>query len=1844
MSGGKDKKGKKQEQEPLFLQPVYASSVAHNLNHDCTRLSNAHFIDEYTFLTAAGNTVQFVDVSTRRTSWLVGRDGGGVGAVCVHPERVGAAKAAKYFAVAEKTGVQSAPLLPRTAPNLPRPRVYIYEYPSKRLYKQLRDGTEQLYTAASFSSRGDKIATVGGANDYMLTVWNWEQESVILRFKAWGSEVFRVTFNPYDDGFLTTSGVGHMKFWEMAKTFTGLKLKGDIGKFGKVDIQDVSGYAELPDGKVLSGSESGRLLLWEAALIKTELQVTDGESCHEGPIEVVELLEEPPDEEGGNPKRIFMSAGHDGYMKYWRFSDVDMADTTEEKPVFEMDCVRSVLIDESCSIKAVSKGPTHWLIQDMKGAYWRTKVLDYDAICSDAPSPPSEVVVRFHAGAITCVEASPSDHSCVTGGSDGTLRMWDYINRREMYTSQFSAGVTFLFWAPSSADPGCSTIVAGFSNGVVRVLQRSKVGFVIRSVCKPHTKEVRAVAFNPAYTWAASASKDGTVFFFQVTRLQQEWTPVGQSKLPHEPTCAFWESAERCVIGLANGDIIGVERPDPASIDPDVTFIFQCKYNQLLYHQRPRPKEKEKKKRGALDELEDLDEPDPEEEEEEEEETAAEDQGPFPINDLLQLDRKLLVALNHTESAYDYAGLSWTQAGHEAEAEYPISNISYFKTTVRKLRMSSSRKYLVLGCEDGQILLRDALGKGASPLKKVWHVPLAHDGRRDPPRQGGNVHSGSITGVATSYDDSMLLSCSMDGSFFAHKLGEVDAAEPEPVPAGTPQYPKPIPLPDAPESVSGDHADAARWAEAQDEVPDIDSIDALSIQEKKVKDDEDRARIAAERKRMSLRDRVRELQDRYEEIVHANASAPKGKQVSKDDLQLDPEVTELLHQENHRRVEDVVMRFAWETERAELSRQKLEAVYLKTLKVERITLWAFRSGKCVSSFRTPELTNRQMERIEKVHQLISQEEQRRAAMHRDPAEVPEPGSPGAASAPPRAVSGLSQGPSPGGSTASPRDLASTDNFDEPAEVAEDVSGIAKPARGSAADLNQTESSLMLTQKSKSKKDEKPQPKSQLEKAEERKKERADRRSRHDALLERKPQAEHEDPRDLQLIQKAERSMGDRKLKNDPSYVVKEHERMTAERKERQLILLEESINTLRMDFNDRFLAMRDLKERLISNINRDLKHITKINKQLSGFGVKVDEKIEVFSMKDCEQPDKLRAQPPSKDELARYQKEQEKAARKKLRLARAAAGGDVLAGSDSDDDEKGGDDADGKHHGGAHRKTSIAKFPRRESAVITAQMRYNIEMQGRLDSIQRSALEEEEDTIRRIQLEYEKSKLQRKIDKTITTFDEALDELRREKFKLEGDLKMADMRVLLLYRELVLLKIFKSQDEQLSKRLEDIKNDKADVTVKTNHCQEKLNERKVEIKRLLEREQDIMNDMLKVMGQVPQEIRDQLMKIFRRKVKRKARKDGEGEEEEEEEEESSSEDDWGDDDDDQAQEDEEDVCPDGCDEDTYQAVLELRNRRLDQEDIVNDFQKSIDLLKKENEALTVRERKTNGALAKVEKEIDTFQAKKQRDLNKLETVVVLKLNQVRCLNQEWKIPFDGNQLVVFTNGGMHELSGRILQLQNDKKTLRKDFELLRKTRRALDRDKKQAEELVKQWEQRVYEVQLLKFGQKVDLESLEDVSVDRQTEELKLRLRAEESKWERAMRVQQHALKKLKERQQQVTTENSTALQNLANLRQDQQRLEGQLNVSQNKILTRMAGGSRIATASDRANLKDLVVMQQREIDALKNEIAMLRRKGGHVYTPVVSRVVTEAAAGAGPDDRAPAAQQGSAAPPEPQG
>lgn len=76
------------------------------------------------------------------------------------------------------------------------------------------------------------------------------------------------------------------------------------GRFGRTELSDTSAFVELPDGKVVSGTDWGNLLLWEGGLIKCEIVRKGRKNCHNGPVECV-IIEE----------NEIISAGADGHIR-----------------------------------------------------------------------------------------------------------------------------------------------------------------------------------------------------------------------------------------------------------------------------------------------------------------------------------------------------------------------------------------------------------------------------------------------------------------------------------------------------------------------------------------------------------------------------------------------------------------------------------------------------------------------------------------------------------------------------------------------------------------------------------------------------------------------------------------------------------------------------------------------------------------------------------------------------------------------------------------------------------------------------------------------------------------------------------------------------------------------------------------------------------------------------------------------------------------------------------------------------------------------------------------------------------------------------------------------------------------------------------------------------------------------------------------------------------------------------------------------------------------------------------------------------------------------------------------
>ena len=107
------------------------------------------------------------------------------------------------------------------------------------------------------------------------------------------------------------------------------------------------------------------MILWEGVLIKSHLVLNRDTKAplHKGMIEVV-LYED----------KNFITAGADGYIKWWPLADIDQAEG-DEAPEVAIRPLKEVSIStpegDYAHIVNMAKGKGMWLVQDAKGRLWQ---------------------------------------------------------------------------------------------------------------------------------------------------------------------------------------------------------------------------------------------------------------------------------------------------------------------------------------------------------------------------------------------------------------------------------------------------------------------------------------------------------------------------------------------------------------------------------------------------------------------------------------------------------------------------------------------------------------------------------------------------------------------------------------------------------------------------------------------------------------------------------------------------------------------------------------------------------------------------------------------------------------------------------------------------------------------------------------------------------------------------------------------------------------------------------------------------------------------------------------------------------------------------------------------------------------------------------------------------------------------------------------------------------------------------------------------------------------------------------------------------------------------------------
>uniref|UniRef100_K3X7R6 EML-like first beta-propeller domain-containing protein n=1 Tax=Globisporangium ultimum (strain ATCC 200006 / CBS 805.95 / DAOM BR144) TaxID=431595 RepID=K3X7R6_GLOUD len=1841
-------------------------------------------------LTAAGNTVQILTLAPFSTEnkqrneprnailerrYLFGFGGGGIGSLAVHPSK-------RFFAVGEK-GI--------------KPNITIYRYPSAKVCGVLRNGTEFSYSSVVFSQDGEKLASVGGAPDYLLTVWNWRQQQTILRCKAFGQDVFSVQFAPNDSGFLTTSGVGHIRMWRMASTFTGLKLQGDIGKFGKSELSDIEAFCVLPDKKVLSGTERGVLLLWDGNFIKCEVLTSRRHAPHNGAINVVDY-----DPEEGQ----IVTAGKDGYVRFWSFDTIDRADAPPDDTVALVPMKKQILIEPLMDIRSVIKeSGTRYLIQDGRGSV-HLLVMEGEESYVELSYLPNKT------GRVTGIACSPYEHLAASCGEDGSIRAWNYVKQQFLFgtvTSSSSASnaaaergstlvptiapaaATSITWVPTSGALITEQIVksrqvaVGFSDGLVRVFLMDLVKriWVRTNVFKPHHERVTCLSYSTSGHFFATASDDHTFFIFKIvpnaktskfSKYPPEYEPLGFQRVPSSVRSLCWRSDDAALlVTLGDGQVIEFllsenglapkersasmsPRMDDAATESQENESYELHLESREYSPFQRSRIMTVKEMEALEALNPTGNPQVEEK----------------IRNNFQVEMRTPSPLAWTAmyASNDTIYLSCQSPFHGALYMYQYGNPTPLQEFASEesghivgVALSSSKKVLLCGLSNGKFQLRSASKPHAFLTGEFHDYSTYSSGASE-----SNGKSGRLQ-LALSFDDSFVLAAGCDGnlsicrlhheklelsarilsdkydkllaeanivgdqamekqktqvdllqkaladgknneddtgnmtnavnslgneltslpsfhrakaysSYVGSKLEASDDSSP-PFAQDDEIFQGVVRLVSDPDSEMGLDEAASPLDDKEAptgsllnllEVPDIQNPkDAYTIEDAKLKSEADAKANTTKSKQDRTRDVVQYMRKQLQELKALNATYPPESRLDDGEWEIDLDYGELLTKMGDAACEEVRKELAYAVEREELLLMKMRETYVSPLAVELITLHAFENGLSVRSFRTMKMPVVLQKRLNEIHTNDLSE-----ARH-----APKKGSTSAMND----LSGAKNNPAAGHGVVlrkpsvlhiMAKNVPLDDEFPLKEEERKMIqsggslkTGVDQglPRRNSTLGKLPPGAPVSLQDASASNSS---SSSSSVHGFEARKRLRADRKDRLTQWMNSKPGEDADDPRDIVAIAFAQRNMGDYKLKSAPNYVVPEEQRVNAAKKRRQMALLEEKLYEARLGFNAKVLELRELKLLLINELKHDQARLVELYEALALEERHATQKkaLEIDLREWPEQRERV-----SDADIETFLREKKvlphSTATSFLQTTRGRVGS-ISSGS-------GDQNGSSSRNGSMNRSivTLSRKLQISSEAIGAAGSAANGTLEVRhlcLDELssvplhsftnittkegppKQKNMDADDAAVRVYLMKQEIVKIERKKQDEIRAFDDAIAHLRREKMKLEVILKKCELRLFTLLSELVLLEQFENKENLLSSKLDKSKGEKAQIVAEINEIQENLSNKKKEHEEWSKQEKAIQSEFLTTVngnnGSTQHPNFAALQKIFKKKIKRPKKKPGAMEE-----------------------------------------------------------------LKKSNERQVAKQRQIDKELQATEHDIQQFQSEKQTRFNQLDVVVALSKHQIRCLEArpggKWEVPEQSANCLVFTMQSFDNLAERIDSLQKENKSLRQQFKDLHKQQNLLAKEKKVQEEAIADIQHRCEQLQLLKFGQLVDIEVLDKACDTTKLNELQAKVRVKEIESEREMFKVKQSQQQLKLQILQATEQNTALLSRIAELNERQFALERELNQANvNQSVLNDDTELLEQEMRERNKLVKLVKLQSREVEALKQEIGLLRGKDGKVYAP----------------------------------
>uniref|UniRef100_A0A3Q3NES5 Cilia and flagella associated protein 57 n=1 Tax=Mastacembelus armatus TaxID=205130 RepID=A0A3Q3NES5_9TELE len=145
-----------------------------------------------------------------------------------------------------------------------------HEQGRKRKVLTAGDMLVQEFVCMAFSPDSKYLIGQTGGPDWMLIFWLWEKQKILASVKTSSSNypVTQVSFNPYNNMQVCVSGTGVLKLFRYSEG--ALKQSS----FSKVETITLLCHTWMSEERVIAGTDSGRLLVFESGDLRREISTT----------------------------------------------------------------------------------------------------------------------------------------------------------------------------------------------------------------------------------------------------------------------------------------------------------------------------------------------------------------------------------------------------------------------------------------------------------------------------------------------------------------------------------------------------------------------------------------------------------------------------------------------------------------------------------------------------------------------------------------------------------------------------------------------------------------------------------------------------------------------------------------------------------------------------------------------------------------------------------------------------------------------------------------------------------------------------------------------------------------------------------------------------------------------------------------------------------------------------------------------------------------------------------------------------------------------------------------------------------------------------------------------------------------------------------------------------------------------------------------------------------------------------------------------------------------------------------------------------------------------------------